>query len=371
MTDTRNPAIEFGAAGPGAAPFHPERTPYDLDPRDFPSAGSWEEQMAFLLRYATLAPSSHNIQPWKFRITPDGVEVYADYSRRLKVCDPDSRELVMSVGAAVFNLRVAASYFGFCSEVAVNEKDSELPMATVRLWSGHHCSPEDLVLKQFLTVIPRRHTNRHPFLEARVATSVVESLRAVHEGPNASLIVTTEPKLNEAVAELVARGDREQYRKTEFRKELAGWVRPNRSGKPDGIPGSAFGLNDVAARVGPWATRTLDLGGVMAKKDRVLCREAPALAVITSEDCVTGWIESGQLMEHFLLEVTMQGLHYSFFNLAIEVPDLRTELRRLLDLPAWPQLLLRVGYSFSETAPTPRRPLGDVIVPRPEMDGQR
>ena len=362
MTDTRSSTLEFDAAGPAVSPFLPQQTPYAVNSREFPVHGTWEERMAFLVRYATLAPSSHNIQPWKFRVTADGVEVYADYTRRLRVCDPDSRELVMSVGAAVFNLRVAASYFGFHSCVSVNEKDSEAPIATVRMTDAHPCKPEDLMLKQFLPVIPRRRTNRQPFLEARVATSVVHTLASVHEGPDASLHVTTDPAVNRSVAELVARGDREQYHSPEFRSELAAWVRPNRSRKGDGIPGSALGLNDLASALGPWATRTLDLGGVVAKRDRLLCREAPALAVISSEDCVAGWIESGQLMEHLLLEITRLGLHYSFFNLAIEVPDLRTELRRMFQLNAWPQLLLRIGYSLSETPPTPRRPLEEVMV---------
>ena len=43
-------------------------------------------------------------QPWKFRILPDGVAIYADYTRRLRVIDPDGRELVISVGAAIMNL---------------------------------------------------------------------------------------------------------------------------------------------------------------------------------------------------------------------------------------------------------------------------
>lgn len=368
MTDARSSTLEFDAAGPAAPDFLPQQTPYAVNPREFPAHGPWEEQMAFLVRYATLAPSSHNIQPWKFQVTPDGVEVYADYTRRLKVCDPDSRELIMSVGAAVFNLRVAASYFGFHACVTLNESDSQAPMAVVRMTDAHPCKPEDLMLKQFLAVIPRRHTNRQPFLEARVAASVVHTLESVHEGPDASLHVTTDPAVNDAVAELVARGDRVQYQSAEFRRELAAWVRPNRSRKGDGIPGSALGLNDLASALGPWATRTLDLGGVVARHDRLLCREAPALAVISSEDCVAGWLAAGQLMEHLLLEITRLGLHYSFFNLAVEVPDLRTELRRMFSLDAWPQLLLRIGYTLSETPPTPRRPLEEVMVHQAEQE---
>jgi hypothetical protein len=56
---------------------------------------------------ATLAPSLHNSQPWRFRLMGEAVEVYADRHRQLEVLDPDGRELMVSVGAAVFTLRLA------------------------------------------------------------------------------------------------------------------------------------------------------------------------------------------------------------------------------------------------------------------------
>jgi hypothetical protein len=61
---------------------------------------------------AIAAPSIHNSQPWRFRGTPAGIDVYADHSRILGVIDPDGRELFMSVGAAIFNLRATMLALG-------------------------------------------------------------------------------------------------------------------------------------------------------------------------------------------------------------------------------------------------------------------
>ncbi|NSW58742.1 MAG: hypothetical protein HPY44_22245 [Armatimonadetes bacterium] len=75
-----------------------------LDPADFPSGGPRQEQVRFLLGYAILAPSSHNSQPWLFRIVEDGLEILADDRRWLRVADADlfadvvdalTRELVL------------------------------------------------------------------------------------------------------------------------------------------------------------------------------------------------------------------------------------------------------------------------------------
>ena len=75
--------------------FDPLKTPYEVDDQVFPWYESLQEQFLFLIRYAVLAPSSHNTQPWKFQVTADGIAVYADYGRRLVwVCWFTSRNAV-------------------------------------------------------------------------------------------------------------------------------------------------------------------------------------------------------------------------------------------------------------------------------------
>jgi len=62
------------------------------------------------------------------------------------------------------------------------------------------------------------------------------------------------------------------------------------------------------------------------------------------------------------LTIAREGLHVSYFNMPVLVPDLRLKLRVILGLSAWPQLLLRVGYCMEETPMTPRRPIEEVII---------
>ena len=65
----------------------------------FPAWAGPAERLRFLLRYAILAPSRHNTQPWLFEIEGDELRVYADRSRALPVADPDGRQQLMSCGA--------------------------------------------------------------------------------------------------------------------------------------------------------------------------------------------------------------------------------------------------------------------------------
>lgn len=70
-----------------------------------------------LIRHATLAASSHNIQPWKFRIRQDSIAILPDFSRRCPAVDPDDSHLFKSLGCAVENLVHAAAAPGFAADV--------------------------------------------------------------------------------------------------------------------------------------------------------------------------------------------------------------------------------------------------------------
>ena len=70
-----------------------------------------------MLRAAVAAPSMHNTQPWRFRFAGRTVEVHRDRERELPAEDPSRRMLYVSLGASIFNLRVAAAALGIGTEV--------------------------------------------------------------------------------------------------------------------------------------------------------------------------------------------------------------------------------------------------------------
>jgi nitroreductase len=355
--------LDMTQQDPTKQDFNPLVTPYELYEHEFPYEGPLEEQFEFLLRYVVLAPSGHNTQPWLFSITDEGVAVYADYSRRLPVIDPDHRELIMSIGAAIFNLRVAAEYFGFSCRVNYNHANqSESPIAFVAL--SRPASVRDVRngYRDLLQYIPKRHTNRNPFLMARIPKRVLDDLEAAADDSLAAISISTDPSLNQQVANLVAAADRMQHADPQYRNELAEWIRTNWTRRPDGIRGASLGLDNLPAAVAPWIAKTLDLGKVQASKDKNLCLEAPGLIVIRGEDSVPSWLEAGELLQKLLLTIVRNGLQYSFFNNPVQVPELRLQLRQVIGAHDWPQLLLRVGYCLVEPPPTPRKPLEEVLV---------
>src|SRR4051794_26266970 len=125
---------------------------------------------------ATLAPSLHNSQPWRFRLTSDAVEGYAGRDRQLDVLDPDGRELMVSVGAAVFTLRLALRHAGRMPELAVRP-DPDRPDLVAVIRPGRPAEPSAAV-HELADAIARRHTNRQPFLPKVVPADVIDELAA-------------------------------------------------------------------------------------------------------------------------------------------------------------------------------------------------
>ena len=326
--------------------------------RGFPVWGGPAERLRFLLQWAVLAPSRHNTQPWSFEIEGDEVRVHADLSRALPAADPDGRQLLMSCGAAITNLRLAAGHFGHATtrEVVPGMRRDGL-LARVRLEERDASTPE---VEEMFQAIPRRRTNRLPLEGHEPPEGLVIALmrEARREG---TFLRTVEEGERAAVAELVAEGDRVQRSSSRFRAELSRWTRPNGTLRKDGIPGWALGMSDTAAMLQPLFLRLGGSAREEAERERRRATTSRALLLLSTErDGKAEWIGAGEALQRTLLRAAASGLHAAYFTPPIELPDLRRRLRDLLADPGAPQLLFRLGHGH-EVRPVPRRPVSEVL----------
>src|ERR1700694_3561972 len=81
------------------------------------AALSERPEMKNFIRYATLAASGHNTQPWRFRIGSSRIDIFPDFSRRTPVVDPDDHHVFVSLGCAAENLALAAAARGYPGEI--------------------------------------------------------------------------------------------------------------------------------------------------------------------------------------------------------------------------------------------------------------
>ncbi len=100
-----------------------------------------------LVRYATLAASSHNTQPWRFEITTDEIRILADLTRRCSAVDPDDHHLYASLGCAAENLLLAAEAAGFKGSASFDADGTGLVIALENA-SPHRARLFDAVLSR-------------------------------------------------------------------------------------------------------------------------------------------------------------------------------------------------------------------------------
>jgi hypothetical protein len=300
---------------------------------------SYQERLHFLLRFAALAPSSFNTQPWAFRVTGDGVDVFADYSRRLPVVDPDNRELMMSIGAAITNFRVAAARHGMDVTVSYTAgRDEGKPVAHL---SVHENREPDDELAALFPAIRKRQMNRGWIWLRQLSSSAGEGDDSVALAVPSAVcgVIDRFP----ATLQLIAAQESRAVRLIDF----AGGGGQRRRAIQGGFaqwPPAGGGLPSAEGVVlaGPWPAAHPG-----SKADGAAGPEstqgASARIVVTSQDDRASLIQSGEVLERLLLVLTAAGLRYSFFSHPIELEELHA--RMLPAAAAQPQVLLSISGS--------------------------
>ncbi|HMN75048.1 MAG TPA: nitroreductase [Burkholderiaceae bacterium] len=306
-----------------------------------------------LVRAASLAPSSHNTQPWLFRLRGWSIELLADRIRALPVNDPQDRELTISCGCALLNFRIAAAAAGLQAEVEVLA-DASHDDLLARVHLARASAP--LADAELASAIAERRTCRERFAATAVDARILQSLvqAAASEGATLTLLERSEQRLGAAA--LVAEGDAVLWANPSWRRELAAWMHPRRRG--DGLT-----LPALAVPLAQAVVRTFDMGGGVAASDRQLADESPVLAVLSTEgDSARDWLAAGQALQRLLLLGVRQGVQASHLNQPVQVAALRPRLQELAGCAGPAQLLLRIGVPARALPAAPRRPLWEIQI---------
>jgi hypothetical protein len=169
-----------------------------------------------LVRYATLAPSSHNTQCWKFKLGDDYIAIIPDYSRRCPAVDPDDHHLFVSLGCATENTVQAAAASGLRSEVTFNDET-----ASVRITLSE-TSPQRSLL---FDAIPRRQCVRADYDGKTAPPEYLARLEQAGRGNGVDVLLLFGRTRLEQILEYVARGNTMQMGNPAFVAELKKWIR--------------------------------------------------------------------------------------------------------------------------------------------------
>lgn len=311
-----------------------------------------------LVRYATLAPSSHNTQCWKFQLEDSSIAILPDFSRRCPAVDPDDHHLFISLGCATENLMQAALANGLGGDVTFGES---APNALRVL-----LEPTKAVATNLFNAIPERQSTRGEYDGKPISTSELALLEKAGQGNGVRLILLTERQAMEKVLEYVVQGNTAQMNDPAFVEELKAWIRFSsrdavRTG--DGLYAASSGNPSVPAWLGNLLFGLFFTPASENDKYAKQVRSSAGIAIFVAEAGTPAhWIEVGRCYERFALQSATLGIRNAMLNQPVEVSTLRPQFANFLSVEGRrPDLVVRFGRG-PKLPPSLRRPVDAVLI---------
>ena len=322
------------------------------------------------IELAVRAPSVHNSQPWRWRVHPRGVDLFADPDRHLPAIDPDGRDLLLSCGAALHHLVVALAGLG-CAARVDRFPDPEDSTHLARVTPVDSGPAPDVA--SLAAAVARRRTDRRRFGADPVDGALLDGLVDRAAGCGAHLHVVAGDARTQLLG-LITASATLQRQQAGYAAELARWTGRYAAAR-DGIrsdtvasgTGAAGLPGEVPMRPFPRAglaqpphslEHSLEHGGEHG--------DASVLMVLSSRsDDRLGALQAGEATSAVLLAATGMGLATTPLSQPLEVTSTRSAISdRIVGPQLFPQLVLRVGWArpgAPDLPPTPRRAV-DLVV---------
>lgn len=320
-------------------------------------AGDKPTLLRELVRYATLAPSSHNTQCWKFHLEDRSISVLPDLSRRCPVVDPDDHHLFVSIGCATENMIQAALANGLHGNVIFD--DSARKELRVLL------EPTKAVATSLFNAIPERQSTRAEYDGKPISMNELALLERAGQGNGVRIILLTERAAMEKVLEYVVQGNMAQMNDRAFVEELKAWIRfSSRDAVQmgDGLYAASSGNPSVPSWLGSLLFGLFFTPKSENDKYAKHVRSSAGIAIFVSEaENPAQWIEVGRCYERFALQSAALGIRNAMLNQPVEVSELRPQFATFLGVGgSRPDLVVRFGRGL-KLPPSLRRPVDAVL----------
>jgi hypothetical protein len=326
--------------------------------RDGPEVGP--ERLALsqeLVRNATLAPSSHNTQCWKFALEPQAITILPDRLRRCPAVDPDDHHVFASLGCATENLVHAALAHGLQAEAVYDVTHEAIRVAL---------APTRADASPLFRAIPARQCTRGDYDSKPLGNEDLRLLERAGTSNGVRVLLVTERPAVERVLDYVVQANTEQMADTAFVRELKHWIRFNgaeAARKRDGLYSASSGSPNIPTWLGELAFglvfRTKGENDKYARQ----IRSSAGIAIFVGQSADKAhWVEVGRCYERFALQATALGIRNALVNQPVEVQAVRPQFATAFGLAGQrPDLIARFGRGPAMPSSL-RRPVQAVLV---------
>ena len=310
-----------------------------------------------LVHCATLAPSSHNTQCWKFAAEDRAITIRPDMARRCPAIDPDDHHMFVTLGCAAENLVQAAQAHGL---VAVPSFDATRDLVRVTL------APATAQRSPLFQAIASRQCTRGDYDGQSVSSGDLKLLAWAGTSNGVRLLLLADRPAMERVLEHVVQGNTAQLVDPAFVRELKSWIRFNGTDAVrtrDGLFSVSSGNLAIPAWLGDLAFGWFFTAKGENDKIARQVRNSAGIAVFVGQTADKAhWVKVGRAYERFALQATALGIRNAFLNQPVEVAAVRSPFAAALGLAGQrPDLVVRFGCG--PTLPRSlRRPVDSVMV---------
>ena len=340
-----------------------------------------EDIRRWALSYAILAPSNHNMQPWKFDLqgSEERIRLYIDEEHLLPVMDPYLHQALIDLGGVIESLVIAASHKNYRVEVQYfpegslsRDRPSSKPVADIRLIADATVTEDPL-----FPYLLQRRSNRQLYQSTPLSTEHRTALQAAMATQQVQLDFVTDPAEVEAVRLLTVKALGVTMTTADTMQETVANTR---------IGGSSINeARDGIALHGPliwWLQKSGRLSAENAATPgsmgyNAIFGDAAAPLMATpgfvlfqnAGHAPEGQLAMGRAYLRFNVWATQLGVSVQPVNhVLIEHPamaETQAEFYQTLNKSRFRvvQMLVRIGYALEDIpAPTARRPLQDSLL---------
>lgn len=315
---------------------------------EIPGIQGLSADRAEILRLASLAPSGHNTQPWGVKIIDQNHWIIMSDARRwLPAVDPQQRETMLSIGAFLENLVIAARSFGYDPVITTVAKSTFAEeIAEVRLTklsrSGDQVLPEE---------IRRRRTVRKGYRAQELTLGDVQYLFG--KDAEQSHYIPLGSGAGRYLTEGTIESNRQQANREVAQKELAHWIRwsdDDAKKMRDGLTPEGMEIRGLAG----WYVRTfytredVSTKGFCETTVKAVIEQARTcggwVVLTTRDSSVSSLLEAGQRFQRLFLRARQRMIAIHPMTQMLEEEPWRSAVGSEIGVREQLQFILRVGY---------------------------